>query len=90
MAQGGYIKRRLLGDGSVRYDVTVDLGPDPVTGKRRQRRKTFKTKREAQAGLTAWLAEINKGVVVDRPLADPSRHSRWYSSSSSGPRSSTV
>lgn len=65
MAQGS-IRKRQLDDSSVRYDVVVDLGIDQVTGKRRQRKKTFRTKREAQSGLTNWLAEIEKGLAVDR------------------------
>ena len=65
MAQGSIKKRHLTG-GRVRWDVVVDLGNDPVTGKRRQRKKTFMTKREAQAGLAGWLAEIDKGTVVER------------------------
>jgi integrase len=65
MAQGS-IKKRHLAGGRVRWDVVVDLGNDPVTGKRRQRKKTFMTKREAQAGLAGWLAEIDKGTVVER------------------------
>jgi integrase len=66
VAQDGSITKRKLKDGSLRYDVVVDLGPDPVTGKRRQRKQTFKTKREAVAFKTARLAEINQGVAVDR------------------------
>jgi integrase len=62
----GSIKKRLLDGGRVRWDVIVDLGPDPVTNKRRQRKKTFTTKREAQAALTSWQADIDKGVAVDR------------------------
>jgi integrase len=42
------------------------LGIDSITGKRRQRSKSFKTKREAQAAMTTWLAEIDKGAAVDR------------------------
>ena len=52
VAQGS-IKKRLLEGGRVRWDVIVDLGPDPVTNKRRQRKKTFITKRAAQAVLFA-------------------------------------
>jgi hypothetical protein len=48
MARGS-IERRRLDDGSVRYDVRVALGPDPITHKRRQGKKTFTTKRAAQA-----------------------------------------
>jgi integrase len=67
MAQGrGSIKKRLLDGGRVRWDVIVDLGPDPVTHKRRQRKKTFGTKREAQAALADWQVEIGKGLAVDR------------------------
>ncbi len=65
MAQGG-IRKRELGGGRVRWDVVVDLGPDPVTGHRRQRRKTFNTRKEAVAGLNAWRSEIDKGTAVDR------------------------
>ncbi len=64
MARGS-IRKCSRQDG-VSYEVVVDLGPDPVTGKRRQRTRRFKTKREAQAGLTEWLAEIDKGTAVDR------------------------
>ncbi len=64
MARGSIRKRQV--EGGTRYDVVVDLGIDPVTGKRRQRKKTYTTRKEAQASLTAWLADIDKGVAVDR------------------------
>lgn len=65
MAQGSIRKRQLDG-GRVRWDVIVDLGADSVTGKRRQRKKTFETRKEAQSGLANWLADIDRGVAVDR------------------------
>jgi len=65
MAQGS-IRKRQAADGPVRYDVTIDLGSDPLTGKRRQRRKTCKSKKEAQTALAAWLADIDRGTAVDR------------------------
>jgi hypothetical protein len=65
VAQDGIAKRHLK-DGSVRWDVVVDLGPDPVTGKRRQRKQTFKNQREAKAFRTARLAQIAQGTAVDR------------------------
>jgi len=49
-----------------RYEIVVDLGPDPITGKRRQRRKRFNTKKQAQTVLTAWMAEIDAGTAVDK------------------------
>ena len=64
MAQGSI--RKHVREGGVRYEVVVDLGKDPVTNKRRQRTKTFKTKKEAQAYLVAWRVEIDRGVAVDR------------------------
>lgn len=64
MARGS-IRKHVRADG-VRYEVVVDFGDDPTTGKRRQRSKSFRTRREAQATLTAWLADIDKGTAVDR------------------------
>jgi hypothetical protein len=58
MARGSIRKHER--SGGKPYEVVVDLGQDPVTGKRRQRSKSFKTKREAQAALTAWLSEIDR------------------------------
>jgi hypothetical protein len=43
MGQGTIIKRE-LGDRKVRYDVYYDLEPDPLTSKRRQRKKVCQTK----------------------------------------------
>jgi integrase len=64
MAQGSIRKHER--DSGVRYEVVVDLGTDPVTGRRRQRSKSFKTKRAAQAAMATMLADIDKGTAVDR------------------------
>jgi len=64
MARGS-IQKLETEDGR-RYKVIVDLGIDPVTGKRRQGTKRFNTKAEAQKGLTAWLADIDKGTAVNK------------------------
>lgn len=61
----GSIREHLRKDG-VHYEVVVDLGVDPVTNKRRQRTRSFHSKREAKRALTAWMAEIDKGTAVDR------------------------
>ena len=66
MARGSIRKHER--DTGVSYEVVVDLGVDPVTGKRRQRSKSFKTKKEAQAALTQWLREIDTGMAVDRSV----------------------
>jgi integrase len=52
----GYIRKR----GS-KYSFTVDIGRDPITGKRRQKTKGgFKTKKEAQSALAKFIAEIEE------------------------------
>lgn len=68
MAQGS-IRKRQLDDGTVRWDVVVDLGADPASGRRRQRKKTYRTRKEAQAGLATILTNIERGVTVDRGTA---------------------
>ena len=62
---GAYIRKRERKDGVV-YVASVDLGRDPITGKRRERSETFKTKREAKAALARWQTEIERGMFVDR------------------------
>ncbi len=65
MGQGTIIKRD-LGAGRVRYDVYYDMEPDPVTGKRRQRKKVFPTRKEATAFLSAQRVAVASGTAVDR------------------------
>ena len=64
-------KRRDWGSGSItqrskgHWRVTVDLGRDPVTGKRRRRRFTVKgTKRDALKALNDAISERDHGGVV--------------------------
>lgn len=64
MAQGS-IKPRTLKSGKVVWDVIVDF-PTDSHGGRKQRRRTFPTKREAEKGRTVLLTEIEQGTVVDR------------------------
>lgn len=47
------------------WSVIVDTGPDPVTGKRRQRwHGGHRTKRDAQAALAEIVGSVNKGAYV--------------------------
>jgi integrase len=64
MARGSI--RKVARKDGISYEVVVDLGHDSVTGKRRQRTKRYRTKRDAHTALTAWLADIDKGTAVDR------------------------
>jgi integrase len=62
----------------VRYLVLVDLGPDPVTGKRRQPSKSFRTKKDAEAALAQWVADIERGTAVDSSKITVSEYlSHW-------------
>jgi integrase len=57
----GSIRRR----GST-YTYWLDVGPDPVTGKRRQRTKGgFRTKRECQVALNAAIVAVQGGTFVE-------------------------
>ncbi len=47
------------------YRARVEYPPDAVTGKRRQRSESYKTKREAEAALSKWLAEIDRGTALE-------------------------
>ena len=60
----GSIQKRSGAQG-VAYRARVEFPPDPVTGERRQRSQTFKTKKEAEKALAGWLVEIERGVAID-------------------------
>ncbi|MGH7743322.1 MAG: tyrosine-type recombinase/integrase [Candidatus Dormibacteria bacterium] len=48
-------------DGKTKYRFVVDIGRDPMTGKRRQLTRTYDLRREAQGELAKILNETNKG-----------------------------
>lgn len=48
-----------------RWKATYDLGPDPFTGTRRQRARTFATFEDAKAWRSERVAEVSRGVRVD-------------------------
>lgn len=58
--------------GAATWIVTVDVGTDPVTGKRKQlRRRGFKTRKLAEAALARILNEASQGTYAepsDEPL----------------------
>ena len=52
-------------DGST-WNVVFDLGKDPITGKRKQKRKRgFKTKKEAEKYLNEQLNSLDKGTYFE-------------------------
>ena len=61
MAQGTITKFDT--DDGVRWRVRVDM-VDPETGRRLRPQRTYKTRREAEAGLAHWRTEIEHGMAV--------------------------
>jgi integrase len=49
-----------------KWAFTVDIGPDPITGKRRQKqRSNFNTLKEAEEAANALLYEVNNETYID-------------------------
>jgi len=57
--------QKITGPRGTSYLVRVEYPPDPVTGKRRQRSKSFTTKKEAEKELAKWLVEIERGTAIE-------------------------
>ncbi|MCM3787891.1 site-specific integrase [Domibacillus indicus] len=49
-----------------KWDFVIDIGKDPLTGKRKQKKKRgFATKKEAEKALTALLNELNERAYIE-------------------------
>ena len=57
---------RRTGKTVVRYQVTVDTGVSPATGRRRQARRRYSTEKEARAALAEIADAAAKGQFVAR------------------------
>jgi integrase len=75
MAKGS-IKKHSAQDGTVTWRIRVDLPEQD--GKRRQAQRTYKTKREAEQGLRAWLADIEGGTYVERSGQTVGAYLSWW------------
>ena len=53
-------------DGSKRYLFTIDIGRDPTTGKRRQRRHTYDRMKTARAELARLTGDVHAGTYTER------------------------
>jgi integrase len=62
---GNYLAKGSITKRGNKYQITVDIGKDPLTGKRRRHYETFNTKKEAETALAEIVAKINKGQYVD-------------------------
>lgn len=61
---GDPIKTVVLKDGRKRYRFVVDIGPDPKTGKRRQKTFTFDKKGDAKKARDKICHQTNEGTYV--------------------------
>ena len=60
------------------WTIRVDLGTDPVSGKRRQRRETVASKREAERRLTELLRQAEQGQLQVNPRVTLGEYlARW-------------
>jgi integrase len=60
------ITDRKTGKGVVRYQVTVDTGVNPQTGRRQQARRRYATEREARTALAEISDAAAKGQFITR------------------------
>lgn len=60
----GSVRKRKTQKG-IKYQVAIEIGVNPQTGKRDRIFKTFTTKREAEAFKADCISEYNKGIFVE-------------------------
>jgi RecB family exonuclease len=61
---------RKTGKTVVRYQLTVDAGENPQTGRRQQVRRRYGTEKQARAALAEITEQASRGMFV--PLRDAS------------------
>lgn len=67
----GSIQRR----GKVSWSVVLDFGPDPLTGRRRQVRRTVRGSKDDAKTLLAWLLLKRDRQLVEGPQPEPQQRS---------------
>ena len=65
MAEGEIITVTLKDGKTKRYRARIDMGLDPVTGKRKRSMMTFRTKKEAQEAIAKARVARETGTAVD-------------------------
>lgn len=58
------IKKVILKNGTVKYRFVIDIGPDPATGKRRQKTYTYDRHKTAKEERARILHEVGRGTFV--------------------------
>ena len=77
MSLMGYVKKE-----GASWFYSTDLGPDPITGKRRRKKKRgFNTKRDAEKALALVEADVYKGSYFEPSSIEFQDHIKnWYKS----------
>jgi integrase len=82
--------KKYVGKRGTTWRAVVDVGRDPVTGKRVQRRVTAKTKRACEAAVAKLLAEAeDQRIVFDRNMTVSEFAERWLESKDGHVRGAT-
>ncbi|WEX03948.1 Arm DNA-binding domain-containing protein [Rhodococcus sp. RCBS9] len=58
------LAKKERGKNAIRYQLTVDTGVDPITGRRKQLRKRFATEADASDELARIQNEVQRGTFV--------------------------
>lgn len=61
----GYIRERKRKNGKIVYEVFIDAGKNPSTGKRDRKTKTFEKRSDATRWKNQTLTEIDQGTFTD-------------------------
>lgn len=61
-----------------KYQVKVEAGRDPVTGKRRRRYATCKTKKEAKIKEAELIKQVKKGIIKNSGNITLAKHLREW------------
>ena len=84
------IKQIQVGD-RTRYRFVVDVGTDPITGKRRQLTRTFDRRKDAQAELARVLHEVNRGTFTAPAKTTVAEYlDQWLRSATRGKAAATA
>lgn len=72
------IRKRIHKDGSSVYQLTIELPPDRITGRRNRKYETYSTKKEAERRKTMVLSELARGTYIEEnPLTVAEWMQQW-------------
>lgn len=75
----GNIRYRVGKDGKRHYEARVEVSPDPGTGERRSKSRSFATKAEAERWVAETKAKVHSGAWADAGRATVGEYvDRWW------------